>query len=173
MIGLTLESQVADLEALVRALLGRDYGGVADQRVVDTRVWNQVGLKLIQVDIESAIETKTRCNGTDNLGDETIEVLEVRSGDVQVAATDIVDSFIINKERAVGVLNGAVGGQDSIVGFDDRCGYARRRVNGEFELALLAVVCGQTLEQESSESRSGSATEGMEDEEALERGAIV
>jgi hypothetical protein len=56
-VGLTLESQVADLEALVRALLGRDDRGVADQRVVDTRVWNQVGLKLIQVDIKSAIET--------------------------------------------------------------------------------------------------------------------
>jgi hypothetical protein len=94
-------------------------------------------------------------------------VLEVRSGDVQVAAADIVDSFVVNKERAVGVLDGAMSRQDGIVGFDNRRGNARRRVNGEFELALLAVVCGKTLKQKSTESRSGSTTEGVEDKEAL------
>ena len=55
---LTLEGKVADLEALVGALLGRDDGGVADEGVVDTRVGDQVGLELVQVDVEGTIETE-------------------------------------------------------------------------------------------------------------------
>jgi len=57
---LTLEGKVADLEALVGALLGRDNGGVADQRVVDSWIWHKVGLELVQVDIESSIEAQAR-----------------------------------------------------------------------------------------------------------------
>lgn len=81
-VALTLEGQVADLEALVRALLGRNDRCVADQWVVNARVWNQVGLELVQVYIEGTIETQTGCDGTDDLGDEAVKVLEVGTGDV-------------------------------------------------------------------------------------------
>lgn len=40
-----------DLEALVSTLGGRDDGSVADKRVVDTGVGDQVGLELVQVDV--------------------------------------------------------------------------------------------------------------------------
>lgn len=56
--GHTLEGQVVDLEALVGALLAGDDWRIADQRIVDTRVRHQVGLELVQVDIERTIETQ-------------------------------------------------------------------------------------------------------------------
>lgn len=76
----------------------------------------------------------------------------VRSGNIQVAAADIVHGFVVDKEGTVGVLDGAVSREHSVVGFYNRGGDARGRVNGEFELALLAVVGGQALKEQSAES---------------------
>ena len=59
---LTLVSQIADLEALVSDLGRRNDGCVTDQRVVDTRVRDKVGLELVQVDVERTVESQTGRN---------------------------------------------------------------------------------------------------------------
>jgi len=46
-------------------------------------------------------------------------------------------------------------------------------VDGEAELGLLAVVDGQALQQQRAEARAGAATDGVEDQEALQPGAVV
>jgi hypothetical protein len=166
--GLTLEGQVADLKALVGALLGRDDWRIADERVVDARVWDQVGLELVQIHIERTVESQTGRDGTDDLGNQTVQVLVVGAGDIQATAADVVYCLVVDKEGTVGVLNGAVGREDSVVGLHHRGGNARSWVHGKFELALLAVVGGQALEQERAKTRSGSTTKRVEDEEALE-----
>ena len=51
--------------------------------------------------------------------------------------------------------------------------YLRSGVDGELQLGLLAVVHGQTLHKQRGEARAGAATEGVEDEEALQTGALV
>lgn len=66
------------------------------------------------------------------LGDQSVEILVVGPFDVQVAATDIVDSLVINHERTIGVLKSGVSSQDGVVGLDNRCRYLRRRVDREF-----------------------------------------
>ena len=157
----------------MRALLGRNDRGVADQRVVDTRIRNQIGLELIKIHVERTVESQTRCDGADNLGNQTVEMLVVRAGNVQIATADIVHGLVVDKESAVGVLDCAVGGKDSIVGLNDGRRDTRSRVYGELELALLAVVGGETLKKESTESRTSSATERVEDEEALKGRAVV
>ena len=43
----------------------------------------------------------------------------------------------------------------------------------EAQLGLLAVVDGQTLEQQRAEARASAATDGVEDEEALQTSAVV
>jgi hypothetical protein len=58
LLALTLKGEVADLEALVRALLGRDDGRVADEGVVNTRVGHKVGLELVQINVKSTVETQ-------------------------------------------------------------------------------------------------------------------
>ena len=58
-----------DLEALVGALGGRNDGRVADQRIVDAGVRNQIGLELVKIHVESAVESQRRGNGADDLGD--------------------------------------------------------------------------------------------------------
>ena len=57
---LTLEGELRNLEALVGALAGRDDRGVTDQGVVNAWVGDQIGLELVQIDVEGTIETKRR-----------------------------------------------------------------------------------------------------------------
>ena len=54
----TLEGDVRNTETLVLALGGGDNGCVADERVVNTRVRNQVGLELVEINVEGTVETK-------------------------------------------------------------------------------------------------------------------
>jgi hypothetical protein len=107
---------------------------------VDTRVRHKVGLELIQVNIERAIEAQTRRNGADNLSNQAVEMFIVGTRNVQVATADIVDSLVVNEERAVGILDGAMSREDGVVGLDDGGGDLGSRVYGEFQLAFLAVV---------------------------------
>jgi hypothetical protein len=59
----------------VLALVGRDDRSVADERVVNSRVRDQVGLELVEIDVESTVESERRGDGADNLGDKTVQVL--------------------------------------------------------------------------------------------------
>lgn len=71
------------------------------------------------------------------------------------------------------MLQGGVGGQDGVVRLDNRCCCLRSRVDAELQLALLAVVNRQALHQQSTEARTSTATERVEDQKALETGAAI
>jgi len=71
------------------------------------------------------------------------------------------------------VLQSGVGGQNRVVRFDDRGGHLGSGVNRELELALLSVVGAQPLQQQTSETGSGTSTERVEDEESLETLTVV
>jgi hypothetical protein len=49
----------------------------------------------------------------------------------------------------------------------------RSREHGETELGLLAVVNGQSLKEERTETRASATTNRVEDEETLETSAVV
>eukprot|EP00916_Digyalum_oweni_P009708 GHVL01016352.1.p1 GENE.GHVL01016352.1~~GHVL01016352.1.p1 ORF type:complete len:468 (-),score=45.07 GHVL01016352.1:77-1480(-) len=171
-----LEAGVGDLshrQLLVVGLLGGDDGSVGGQGEVDTGVGHQVGLELGQIDVQSTIKTQGSGDGGHDLADQTVEVGVGGTLDVQVTAADVVDSLVVDHEGAVGVLQGGVGGQDGVVGLNHGGGDLGGGVDGELQLGLLAVVDGQTLHQQGGEARAGAATEGVEDEEALQTGALV
>jgi hypothetical protein len=85
----------------VAALVGRDDRRETDQGVVDTWVWDKVGLELVEIDVERTIETQAGCDRADNLSDETVQVLEIWARDIEILAADVVHSFVVNEERAV------------------------------------------------------------------------
>lgn len=114
-----MECDVRDTEALVLALGGRNDRGVADKGIVDTRVGDQVGLEFVEVDVQSTIESQRGRDGADNLSDEAVQVLVRWTRDVEVATADVVHSLVVDKECAVGVLDSAVGGENSVVRLDN------------------------------------------------------
>ena len=71
------------------------------------------------------------------------------------------------------MLKGRVGGQDRVVGFNNSGRDLGRRIDGKLQLGLLAVVHGQPLAQEGSEAGAGTTSEGVEDQESLETGALI
>lgn len=107
------------------------------------------------------------------MSDQTVEILVVGTLDIQVATADVVDGLVVDHEAAVGVLKGGVSRKDRVVRLNDRRSNLRSRVDTEFQLALLAIVDGKTLHQESTETRSSTTAEGVEDQETLETGAVV
>ena len=52
----------------------RDDGSVSDEREVDPGIGHQVGLELIQINVESSVEAKAGRDGGDDLRYQTVEV---------------------------------------------------------------------------------------------------
>lgn len=107
------------------------------------------------------------------MGDQAVQMLKGRTWDIEVAAADIVHSFVVNEERTIGVLDRRVSGQDRVVGLDNGGGDSWSGVNSEFELGFLAIVGREALKQEGTESRSSSSAKRMENQETLQGGAVV
>lgn len=107
------------------------------------------------------------------LGDQAVQVLVVGALNAEVATADVVDGLVVDHEGAVRVLEGGVSGEDGVVRLNNRGGDLGSGVDAELQLALLAVIDGQTLHEEGTETGTGTTTEGVEDEETLETRAVV
>ena len=171
-----LEAGVGDLsngQLLVVSLLGGDDRGVGSQREVDTWVGHQVGLELSQVDVECSVEAEGGSDGADNLTNQTVQIGVGRPLNVKVTSADVVNSLVVDHECAVGVLKGGMGGQDGVVWLNDSGGDLGSGVDGELQLGFLSVVDAEAFHEEGGEAGSGTATEGVEDEESLETSTLI
>ncbi|KAF4374688.1 hypothetical protein F8388_020209 [Cannabis sativa] len=99
----------------------------------------------------------------------TCETRRLRLG----STADIVDGFVIEKHGHIGVFKKGVSRQNTVVRLHHRCGDLWRRVNGETQLRFLSVVNGETLQQKGSEPRSGTSTDGIEDQKSLETSTVI
>jgi hypothetical protein len=171
-----LEAGIGNLtngQLLVVGLLSRDDWSICGKREVDTWVGHQVGLELGQVDVEGTIESQGSSDGADDLTNEPVQVGVGWSLNVQVAAANVVDGLVVNHESTVRVLQGGVGGQNGVVWFDDSGRHLRRWVDSKLQLGLLAIINRETLQEEGGETRSCTATKGVEGEESLETSALI
>lgn len=91
----------------------------------------------------------------------------VGSRNVKIAATYIINSVIVNEERAIGVFDRAMSGEYSVVGFNDSSRDTGGWVDGEFKLRFLAIVGRKSFEEESTKTRSCTTTKRVEDQETL------
>jgi hypothetical protein len=171
-----LEARHGDLldrVGFVRSFGSRNNWCISNEREVDTWVWDQVGLELVEINVEGTIKTKGGSNGRNNLSDQSVQVLVVGALETKVSAADIVDSFVVNHEGTVGVLKGSVGGENGVVWLNDGgCGLGSW-VNTELELNFLSEIDRQTLHEESTETRASSTSERVEDQETLETRAVI
>merc|ERR1719310_1359707 len=136
-------------------------------------IWAIRRLRFVYVDVERAVEAERRRERRDDLGDQAVQVRVRGALDVEVAAADVVEGLVVDHERDVGVLEERVRREHAIVRLDDRGRDLRRRVDGERELGLAAVVDREALEEEGAKTRARATADGVEEEEALEAGAVV
>ena len=197
-----LEDGVGDLgdgQLLVVRLLGGDDRRVRGHAEVDTRVRDQVGLELGDVNVQGTVETQRRGERRDALRDQAVEVGVGRALDVQGAAADVVQGLVVvwfvtsvcltkartapakkqavfaARKRNVFICSRSVNAMATyrVVGLDNGGGHLGRGVHGEAELGLLAVVDGQALQQQGTQTGTGTTTDGVEDQEALQTSAVV
>ena len=81
-------------------LLSGDDGCEGGEREVDTGEGHQVGLELVQVDVEGTVETKRGGNRGDDLGDETVQVREAWRGDAEALLANVVNSLVVDLRNA-------------------------------------------------------------------------
>jgi len=171
-----LEGGVGDLsdgELFVVSFLGRDDWSVRGKHEMDSWIWDQVGLELGDIDVEGTIESEGGSQGGDNLSDESVEVGVGWSFDIKSSSADIVDSLIIEHNGDVSVLEKRVSGEDGVVWFDNSGRDLWGWIDGETKLGFLTVIDGKSLEEEGTETGSGTTTDGVENEETLKTGTLV
>ena len=88
---------------------------------MDPRVGHQVGLELVQVDIESSVKPEAGRDGGDDLSNQTVEVGVGWSIYFKIVSGDVVDGLIVHQEGAVTVLQGGLGVEDGVVRLHDGC----------------------------------------------------
>jgi hypothetical protein len=146
---------------------------VAPTKRINNDLRDQVGLELVQVDVKRASKAEGGSDRGDDLRDQTIEVLERGLVHAEVLFADIVDRLVVDHERAVRVLERGVGREHRVVRLDDRRRKLWRGVHTELKLGLLAIVHGETLEQECTKAGASATTKRVEDKESLEAGAVI
>lgn len=130
-------------------------------------------MKLGEVDVQRAIESQRRRNGRHDLADQPVQVGVSGPLDVQVPAAYVVDGLVVHHERTVRVLERGVRGQYGVVGLDHGRRHLWCRVDGELQLALLAVVHAQPLHEQRREPGTGAAAERVEHQKALQPGTLI
>merc|ERR1711981_626323 len=171
-----LEAAVGDLshgERLMVRLLGRDDWRVGRDHEVNAWVGHQVGLELGDVNVEGTVESERSGQGGDHLRDETVQVGVGWALNVEAATADVVDGLVVKHDGDVSVLKERVGGEHGVVGLHNGGGDLGGWVGAEAELGLLAVVDGETLKEQGTQSGSSATTDGVEHHESLETGALV
>jgi len=140
---------------------------------MDTWVWHQVSLELSDIDVEGTIESEGSGQRGDNLGDKSVKVSVGWSLNVEVSSADIVHGLVIEHDGDISVLKEGVSGEDRVVWLNNGGGDLWGWVHSESELGLLSVINGESLEEEGTESGSGTSTDSVEDEESLESSTLV
>ena len=128
---------------------------------------HKVGLKLSDINVEGAIETKGRGQGGNNLSDQTVEVGVGRALNIKIPSADVVQCLVINLVSDICGLQKGLDAQDGVVGLDDSGGNLGAGPHGEGDLGLLAVVNAEALHHQRTETGSGTATDGVVNHKSL------
>jgi len=140
---------------------------------MDSWIWDQVSLEFSDIDVKGTIESEGGGERGDNLSDESVQVSVGWSLDIEVSSADIINGFVIDHDGDIGVLEEGVSGEDGVVWLNNGGGDLWGWIDGESELGFFTVIDGKSLEEERSETGTGSSTDGVEDEETLETCALI
>merc|ERR1712112_246702 len=137
---------------LVVSLLSRDDSSVGNKREVNSWIWDQIGLELIQINVQSPVKPKGGSDRGDDLRNQPVQVGVGRTLNIQIPSTNIVDCLIIDHEGTITVPQGCVGTQCRVVWLYNSGSHLRGRIDGKLELGLLSIIHREPFHQQRSES---------------------
>jgi hypothetical protein len=130
-------------------------------------------LEFSNIDVKGTVESEGGGQRGDNLSDESVQVGVGWSLNVEVSSADVIDGLVIEHNSDISVLQEGVGREDGVVWLNNSGGNLWGWVDSESELGFLSVVDGKSLQKKGSESRSGTSSNRVEDEESLKSGTLV
>mmetsp|Transcript_20830 Transcript_20830/g.31029 ORF Transcript_20830/g.31029 Transcript_20830/m.31029 type:complete len:259 (+) Transcript_20830:98-874(+) len=93
------------------SLFWRNHWRVRAQQKVDTWVWHQIDLKLIDVHVECTFKTQRCCQRGNHLRNQAIQVAVRWTLNTQVLTADVVDCFVVKHKCYISVLQERMGCQ--------------------------------------------------------------
>lgn len=107
------------------------------------------------------------------LRDKAIEIGVRGTLDIKRPPADVVDGLIVEQHRHIGVLKQRMGRENTVVRLHNRSRNLRRRVHSETQLGFLSIIDRKPLQKQRPETRPGTATNGIEDQEPLKPGTVI
>jgi hypothetical protein len=170
---LTSAGNLSDRKGLVEGFVSANDRSIRSQHEVDTRIRDQVGLELGNIHIQGTIESKGGSEGTNDLGNQTIQVGVSRLLDVQMTSADIIQSLVIQAESTIRVFQEGMGGKNRVVRLDHSSGNLWTGRDSKGELGFSAVINGETFQEERSKTGTSTSSSSMEDKETLKTSTVV
>jgi len=111
--------QVGNSDGSERVRTTAGQRGKADHEEVETWERHHVDSKLTQVGVELTRESKTSGNTRHDGRHQVVQIAIGRVGQLQGTHADIVQSFVVNAEGLVGILNQLMNGERGVVRLHD------------------------------------------------------
>jgi hypothetical protein len=112
---------------------------------VKTWIWHENSWEIVNVDIETSLETERCRKGRNHLSDKSVEVCVGWTLNVKGRFANVVKCLVIKIEGEVRVLKKGVSRENGVVRFHNSSGHLRRWSNGETHLGLSAEFNSEAL----------------------------
>ena len=140
---------------------------------MDSGIGDEVGLEFSDIDVEGTIESQRGGQRGNDLGDKSVQIGVGGSFNIQLSSADIINGLIVQHDSNISVFQKGVSGQNGVVRFNNGSGNLRRGIHSVAELGFFTIINGKSLKEEGTETRSGTTTNRVEDQESLESSAVI
>lgn len=138
-----------------------------DHEEVQAREGNHVDGQFTEVRVQLTRESQAGGDTRHDDGDKMVQVTILGCVELQCAEADVVESFVVDTECLIGVLDKLVDRQCSIVRFHDCVGHLGRWHDREGCHHTVRVFFADFRDQKRSHPGTGTTTKGVRDLESL------
>lgn len=140
---------------------------------VQPRERNHVDGELPQIRVQLTREAQTRRHSGHGQRDQVVEVFVRRIGQLERAEADVVQGFVVNAVRLVGVLDELVHRQRRVVRLDDGVRHLGRRHHRVRVHDAVRVLLADLGDEQRAHAGAGAASQRMRQLEPLETVAVL
>mmetsp|Transcript_33652 Transcript_33652/g.54772 ORF Transcript_33652/g.54772 Transcript_33652/m.54772 type:complete len:474 (-) Transcript_33652:67-1488(-) len=140
---------------------------------MQTREGHQVGLELVEVHIQFALETQRRRHRRNHFGDQSVQVVVRRSFAIQPFLANLVNRFVVQHHRDLSVVQQPMRGQQRVVRLHHTRRNGRRRIHFKAQLRLLAIIHGDALQNQGTQTGASTTADRMRQRKPLHIVAVV
>jgi len=101
--------KISNGKLLMVSLVVAQDGGIRAKHEVNSRVWHQVSLELVDIDVEGSRESQRSSEGRDQLGDQSVQIGESGLFNIQSGSANIIDGLIVQQKGDISMFQQRVG----------------------------------------------------------------